>query len=82
MITLSEWTLGCPQSWLLRTTESAPFLFLFYIDDAVLRLKYYKLFRLKTTWGLILNIVCHVSPNFTDTMNFRLPVVIAFEPLD
>ena len=32
-----------------RVTERVPFLFTFYIDNDIVRLKYYRLFRLKTT---------------------------------
>ena len=46
------------------------------IKKATVRLKYYRLFIVKTTWGLIIKNVWHVSKNFTDTIwNFCLPVV-------
>ena len=38
--------------------------FSFPIDEAFVRLKYYWLFMTRTTGGLILNIVWHVSTNF------------------
>ena len=64
---LNGWALKC-QSFFICPTERVPFLFIFYIDDVIVRLKYYRLFRLKTTWGLNMNIVWHVSMNFTDTI--------------
>ena len=44
------------------------------IEKATVRLKYYRLFIVKTTWGLIIKNVWHVSTNFTDTIwKFLLP---------
>jgi hypothetical protein len=78
----SEWVdTSVSQRFFLGATESAPFLFSFYIDKAFVRLKYYWLLWLKTTWGLIVNIIWHVSTNFIDNFRvFRLPFVTAFEP--
>jgi hypothetical protein len=52
--------------------------FSFSIDEAIVQLKYDRLFMTKTTWGLIVNIVWHVSTNFYGTfLIFRLPAVTA-----
>ena len=64
-----------------RVAELFHFLFTFYIDDVIVRLKYYRSFRLKTTWGLNMNIVWHVSLRIQFGF-FCLPVLIAFEPVD
>ena len=46
------------------------------IENATVRLKYYRLFIVKTTWGLIIKNVWNVSTIFTDTIwNLHLPVV-------
>ena len=65
---LNEWTLLCHRAFSCARPERVPFLFTFYIDNVIVRLKYYRLFRLKTTWGLNINMAWHVSVNFTDTI--------------
>ena len=56
------------QRFFMRATERVRFSFTFYIDDVIVRLKYYCLLWLKTTRSLIIYIVWHVSTNFTDTI--------------
>ena len=83
MSSFNERPVESPQTVLCATPRARLSLFFLYIDDAIVWLKYYRLFRLKTTWGLIINIVWHVSTHFTDTIwNFRLPLVTAFNPLE
>ena len=61
---------------LMRAALERHLFFLSCIEKAAVRLKYYRLFIVKTTWGLIIKNVWHVSTNFPDTIwNFRLPVV-------
>ena len=72
-ITSHQWMAGCQQSFACTTAWSRHFL---SIEKATVRLKYYRLFIVKTTWGLIIKKVWHVSTNFTDTIwNFRLPIM-------
>ena len=53
----------CMRNSLEQTISLSP------IEDAVVRLKYYRLFIVKTTWGLIIKNVWHVCTDFT---NFSL----------
>ena len=79
---LNEWTLQCLRAFSYARPR-ARLSCLPYIDNNVVRLKYYWLLWLKTTWGLIITIIWHVSTNFTDTiLIFCLPLVTAFEPVD
>ena len=73
-ITSRQWMAGCQQSFASATAWSRHFLSLSPIEKATVRVKYYQLFIVKTTWGLIIKNIWHVSMNFTDTIwNFRLP---------
>jgi hypothetical protein len=50
-----------------------PFSLSLPIEEATFRLTYYRLYIVKTTWGLIIKNVWHISTNNTDTIwNFRL----------
>ena len=79
---LTEWTLPCHRAFsCVRPREYLSCLP--FILTTLLSGWNYRLCRLKTTWGLNINIVWHVSMNFTDTIwIIFLPVLTVFEPVD
>jgi hypothetical protein len=72
-----HWMAGCQQHLHAQQLGAAIFS-LSPIEEATVRLKYYWLCIVKTTWGLINKNVWHVSTNFTDTiLNLVCPVMTA-----